>query len=1065
MELHPPMDVLKKKFVAITKKLLTLTQNRVTDRRTLDLCLSELNILNYERFVIQDDTAVKLLINRLCLNIQAQEINLVCSYCMFLSGLLPHVAPLTGRTLSTLKKWLHQILEFSSDAASIPALVALEKLISMTPSWESTPQDLDVLFSPEGLIPKLLTPSKPLETQNLTLILLNTLLLKIRETNSVFPLHHLKTIKNSVISSLSSIPRCQELSIHHLKIILTSLNLLTNLLSPELTSKCPEVPGEVLGITQVYLFLGVPEVPLIRPEELHPAVMNLPERVHLPPRGRNARPLTKSKQNKSRKLSKKNEKERVSVELDRKIGRSSDSETSDGEKHSQEKIQGRIRYQALQVLQKVMRIMTNKEIFGFWSQIVAKSEKSGESRGLLRVVMKDPLSRIRASALGILADAIIDARMFLAHADDTEGSSFGTIFGTVGGMLREIHMGLGLILSSEGNLAVLTQALKCSTAVVQVTPYGRMKRGLAGKLGRHCRYFLLHKDPTVRVVALSVFEAFANVDNMTPEILEVLFRKSADTNLSKHLQSLQISPSQAQNNLEIDEEIDCSDLEISLNDPATVPSEQDCTSTVLQSFDGDSPFIVQICLNNISDKIVHIPVRLQSFKLLGAVINSRERIFEDILDVEVIARHLIEATNEGDVQVVLHACRILETISSKLSRRDPVRENGLAIFWNNIFATILNISQSSETGLREVACDCFATINNDVFTQLSLDKSIIIKTTLFGACRDPESAIRAAGLRALGMLITLPSLEEDTGFLGDLTEMVCTSLNDENLGVRVKSAWALANLTDCLIKQVLNDNVEPFPLDLMLPNLYKTSVKAAQDNNKVKCNALRAVGNVLQLSQGKNILGDVQLALDIFISCATSGNDMKVRWNACRALGFAIHHHPDDIFPQNWRDEVIPALCDLICYSPNFKVRTNAAWALGSCKSYGKYVPFLWKSIVLALENSQHVPNFVEYNHRESLLQQLCLTLGHVAASTAPSDLQILWPDIKDHVNEIEGYMRNFRERALPEKTDDFITAKTVLKNYSQTMSLDSNERYIAEVLGNMFKCSNFYEDCREIGL
>jgi len=61
----------------------------------------------------------------------------------------------------------------------------------------------------------------------------------------------------------------------------------------------------------------------------------------------------------------------------------------------------------------------------------------------------------------------------------------------------------------------------------------------------------------------------------------------------------------------------------------------------------------------------------------------------------------------------------------------------------------------------------------------------------------------------------------------------------------------------------------------------------------------------------------------------------------------------------------------LICDSPNFKVRTNAAWALSSCNDYGKYIVMLWKNIVLAFENAQHVPSYVEYPHRDALIQQV----------------------------------------------------------------------------------------------
>lgn len=52
-------------------------------------------------------------------------------------------------------------------------------------------------------------------------------------------------------------------------------------------------------------------------------------------------------------------------------------------------------------------------------------------------------------------------------------------------------------------------------------------------------------------------------------------------------------------------------------------------------------------------------------------------------------------------------------------------------------------------------------------------------------------------------------------------------------------------------------------------------------------------------------------------------------------------------------------------------MRTNAAWALSSCNNYGKYTVMLWKSIVLAFENAQHVPSYVEYPHRDALIQQV----------------------------------------------------------------------------------------------
>uniref|UniRef100_A0A6V7IXR0 HEAT repeat-containing protein 6 n=1 Tax=Bracon brevicornis TaxID=1563983 RepID=A0A6V7IXR0_9HYME len=956
----------------------------------------------------------------------------------------------------TCRKWLHQALEFSEAPAKNTALIALKNLIETSP-FTSTSEDFEILIGDEGIFHKLIL-SDAEEIKNSVINCLEAILTTRERDEGVLLIKYRNKIRDLALSILKSPPTVDP-SLWSVKTICSCLKILPSVMADADSEQSPESNGEILGIVQTYLLFGINDIPIVKPTILRPAVMDLPGRVHVPPKGRGTRPITKAK---ARRACRKNDKEKKIDGDSVTFGKSSDSEVSDSERCSQSHFFAKIRVEALKLLNEIMKTISSNELFGYWSQIITNPGPELNSRVLLRLILIEPTSKIRQIALGILTDAIIDARMFLIHAEESDHPSFITIFGTVGAMLREIHSSLSLLLSSEKNPIGITQALKCSASLVQVTPYGRLKKGLATKLARHCRCFLLHEDPTVKVVAISVFEAFCAVENFTPEIMGILHKKSRDTNLFKRLKKTALPSGIAEPSVlgtmntefeETEEEIDSSDLETSTTDNEVIEEPEK------KEKQDNSSFLVQLCLNNIGDMNVNVPVRLQSFKLLGALINSIDENLCNYFDVHIITQHLVNASRESEPQISLHACRVIEIISTKLSCCGSKEENILMNFWNNIFGAILSVSQRTEGIVREVACDCFGTITNGIFTQLSHDKTIIIKTTLFGACRDDESGVRAAGLRSLGMLINLPLLEEDTGFVEDVAEVVCNSLRDDNLGVRVKGAWALANLCDCLIKQDKNEEIEPLPLEIILPNLYKASVKAAKDNNKVKCNALRAVGNVLYLSHRRKVLGDVSEAIDVLIASATHGNDMKVRWNACRALGLAISQEPDEIFPQNWTDKIIPPLCDLICHSSNFKVRTNAAWALASCKSYGKYVPFLWKSIVIALENSQHVPNFVEYTHRESLVQQLCLTLGHVAARTDPSDLQILWPDIKDHVDEIEVHMKHFQERVLPEKTDDFVRAKLILKNYAQTMSLHSNERFIADVLGNLFESKNFYDE------
>lgn len=79
-----------------------------------------------------------------------------------------------------------------------------------------------------------------------------------------------------------------------------------------------------------------------------------------------------------------------------------------------------------------------------------------------------------------------------------------------------------------------------------------------------------------------------------------------------------------------------------------------------------------------------------------------------------------------------------------------------------------------------------------------------------------------------------------------------------------------------------NEDVEPLPLNAILPKLYEVSVKSSNDNEKVKCNAVRAIGTILLLcqeNQETRIHKDTSMGLEALIKCATVGKDMKVRFS------------------------------------------------------------------------------------------------------------------------------------------------------------------------------------------
>ncbi|KAJ8687142.1 hypothetical protein QAD02_022936 [Eretmocerus hayati] len=1021
------------KFSSLVEKLLALTQSRICDRKMLTTYFKNINELDPRLFNVNDKNAMMLLVNQLCSIIQPSEISLIIGCSRFLANLIQRIS-LQGRTFTVCMRWITENLEFSEPAAAPDLLCALQSLLLSGPS-DSLAQDLRKLLGEKSVLSKHIYPDNQRwnEEQFLALNCLKAILSHAEKNDYPVQPEFLMYIKSTTFQILSKLPQDGVIDkIYYNKMVSLCLRILRSLLDEKFRSDKDENVGEILGVIQVHLFHGIEGYPSIAPLILHPSSLNLPDLTHSTQKKKYFR---NHKVKNKRQPSKKTVSNNTSLDAKGIHKHSSDSDASDGETKNMKQLESRVRLEAVHLLSALVECIPSREIFGFWTQIVASGSQS-DARVLTRCILKEPNAKVRQMALTTLNDLLIGAKVFLSHAEDVEKMSFVTFFGMLSSVIKEIHSTLSLLLGTERNVVVLTQALKCAAALAQGTPYSRLKPGLATKLIRNCRNHLLHKDPTVRVAALAVFETIALSDPLTPEIYNIL-AKSSNSDVDIEIPKIDLNSC---DETEV-EEIVCDDPEENNDNQIDLTHSPNVQEACVSA-------LVKICFKNVTKEISNEPVRIQSLKLLGTLaFNASNLIFSHI---EAITNSLISIANHEpcEPQVSFHACRVLEIIAGRLS--DSGSEN-TSKFWNIAFNPIIALVQHSQTNMREIACDCLGNIGAEMFAQLSRDKSIMVITVLFGATQDEESAVRAASLRALGLLVSLPTLEEDTGFLLDLTDITCTASEDRNLGVRVKAAWALASLCDCLVKREDNVEVESIPLETILPKLYRTSTKAAQDNEKVRCNAVRAIGNILYLCPDQSILQDTSMGLEALINCATTGNDMKVRWNACRAIGTILSRDPDAKLIPTWKEKVFPVLCDLICSSPNFKVRTNAAWALSVCNSFDKHTITLWKSIFLALENSQHVPSYIEYAHRDALVQQLCLTLCHLASYTEIAELESLWAEIKDHFEEISHHMKQFQDHVLPEKAGDLTKAQACFISFTQNAPKLS-EKECAKKLLELFK-------------
>ncbi|XP_058793535.1 HEAT repeat-containing protein 6 [Phymastichus coffea] len=1032
------------RFSLLSEKLITVTQSRICDRKLLDGYFKNINEIDYRKILIRDNNAIMLLINQLCSIIQPSETSLVKGYSQFLTNLLKRGVVLKDRTFTACKRWLLECLEFSEPEAAINLLCALQ-IFFITGPFDSIAQDLRKLLRDNSVLLKYIYPKnlKWDQEEILAVSCLKAIIINMEKSEKSIAPELSAKFKTIALQILSKLHYEDVDKLYFNNITNKCLRILRTVLPEKSLIDDADIIGELLGVVQAYIFHGIDGYAMITPQILRPATMNLPEMIQRMPKNKYYRyHKIRNKKAPSKKVETK-----TTSPPETKLGIkcSSDSDTSDTENNYGANSESVVRSQAARLLNTLILQAPNRAIFGFWTQIVASGSKT-DARVLTRCILKEPLGKNRQITLSSLNDLLLGAKMFLSHAEDVEKMSFVTVFGMLSSVIEELHYTLSLVMSTERNVVVLTQAIKCANSLAQVTPYSRLKPGLATKLVRNCRIHLFHKDPSVRVGALSVFETLTLSDPTTPEIFNILTKSSNFDN-------------------EIDIELANSGFNTA-NDTDTeevVPGDYDENISQINfdtNDDGEQTQIsalVKVCLKYAADESVNEPVRFQSLKLLGTLtFNISSLIFSHL---ETITGTLVNITKQDEPQVAFHACRVLEIMASRLA---DSKSEDISKFWNIAFDPVISLVQHPQFLLRDVACDCLGNIGDEMIARLPRNKSILIITILFGATKDEECAVRAAALRALGLLVNLPTLEEDTGFLMDMVDITCTGAEDSNLGVRVKAIWALASLCDCLVNRENKLEVEPIPLEIVLPKLYKATVKAAQDHEKVKCNAVRAIGNVLYLCSDKSFLPDTSVGLSALIDSATTGNDMKVRWNACHALGIILSRDPDKVLSSSWKDQVFPALCDLICNNRNFKVRTNSAWALSVCNSFDRYIVTLWKSVMLALENSQHVPSYIEYSHRDALVQQLCLTLCHLAVHTDISELEPLWIEIKDHFEDISHHIKHFQEHILPEKAGELIKAKTKFASFVQ-QSTKSSEKQFATQLLELFKKEEKYDDINTV--
>uniref|UniRef100_A0A8C0B2W4 HEAT repeat-containing protein 6 n=1 Tax=Buteo japonicus TaxID=224669 RepID=A0A8C0B2W4_9AVES len=310
---------------------------------------------------------------------------------------------------------------------------------------------------------------------------------------------------------------------------------------------------------------------------------------------------------------------------------------------------------------------------------------------------------------------------------------------------------------------------------------------------------------------------------------------------------------------------------------------------------------------------------------------------------------------------------------------------------------------------------------------LQNDQQILCVTLLLGLNHSENPLVKAAAARALGVYILFSCLRQDVMFVADTANAILNSLHDKSPNVRAKAAWSLGNLTDTLIinMETMGQSFQEEFSDLLLLKMLRSATEASKDRDKVKSNAVRALGNVLHFLQPYHIANPrfreaIEESLQALISTVQSEATMKVRWNACYALGNVFKNPALPLGEAPWTMQAYSALSSVVKSCKNFKVRIKSAMALSipsKRECYGSTEQFcqIWSALVIALQKSEDTEDFLEFKYSASLRTQICQALLHLLSLARSTDLPVIWETITENGDAIKSYVLQYLKSGVEE--------------------------------------------------
>ncbi|KAM8991404.1 HEAT repeat-containing protein 6 [Ara ararauna] len=722
---------------------------------------------------------------------------------------------------------------------------------------------------------------------------------------------------------------------------------------------------------------------------------------------------------------------------------SSESEYSDAEGGIQSKVrsyQANVRQGALACFLSAIKSIEKRVLYGYWSAFVPDAPGIGspQSVSLMTIALKDPSPKTRACALQVLSAILEGSKQFLSVAEDVNDHkrAFTPFSVAIASSIRELHRCLLLALVAESSSQTLTQIVKCLANLVSNAPYSRLKPGLLTRVWNQIKPYICHKDVNVRVSSLTLLGAIVSIQVPLPEV-QLLLQQPSSSGLSNSGSTTpRRSNSSEQWRKTLSSEGEPLDNPAGCTPPESCWLLRLCVSIIVlpredSCSDSDANF------PSFSSVYEPCPLRLEALQVLALLVKGHFPMAQSyFLELGEVACRCME---EMDPSIQLHGAKLLEELGtgvlqqykpeSGISPDQRVPVSVVVTFWTMMLNGPLpgTLQNSPHATLQTSACDALSSILPEAFSRLKNDRQILCVTLLLGLNHSENPLVKAAAARALGVYILFSCLRQDVMFVADTANAILDSLHDKSPNVRAKAAWSLGNLTDTLIinMETMGQSFHEEFSDLLLLKMLRSATEASKDRDKVKSNAVRALGNVLHFLQPYHIANPrfreaIEESLQALISTVQSEATMKVRWNACYALGNVFKNPALPLGEAPWTAQAYSALSSVVKSCKNFKVRIKSAMALSipsRRECYGSTEQFchIWSALVVALQKSEDTEDFLEFKYSASLRTQICQALLHLLSLATSTDLPVIWETITENRDAIKSYVLQYLKSGAEE--------------------------------------------------